>query len=191
LRADDGDLSDLLLVEFCDTADAQGVYRKYAAFRVGDAIIARHLFFSHHWHVKSAELQDAASLQEERDYVTMNPHSEMLRPIFDLAGIEYGRVDYALHDGRIRVWEINTNPTILAPPRERVPTRRSRGPILDAADAAARSLLRPVARTSVGLRLRAKRLAARAERRPRTDVNHVFADRLATAWVAIDHQVTK
>jgi D-alanine-D-alanine ligase-like ATP-grasp enzyme len=29
-----------------------------------------------------------------------------------MAGIEYGRVDYTVHDGRLQIWEINTNPTI-------------------------------------------------------------------------------
>jgi hypothetical protein len=189
LRADDPKLSDLLVVEFCDTADAHGVYRKYAAFRVGDAIIARHLFLGHQWHLKEAELRDPASLQEECDYVTMNPHTDVLRPIFELAGVEYGRIDYAFDDGRIRVWEINTNPTILQP-LVRAAARRSKGPILDAVDAMARAVLRPVVRTRAGRRLRATQLAARTERRPRAKVNREFAGRLATAWAAIDHQVT-
>ncbi len=42
-------MEDLLIVEFCDTADEQGVYRKYSAFRVGDAILPRYLNFSTHW----------------------------------------------------------------------------------------------------------------------------------------------
>ncbi len=37
---------ELLVTEFCDTADSGGMYRKYAAFNVGGTIIARHLFFS-------------------------------------------------------------------------------------------------------------------------------------------------
>jgi hypothetical protein len=189
LRADDPELGDLLLVEFCDTADAHGVYRKYAAFKVGDAIIARHLFLSHHWHVKGVELRDPASLQEETDYVSTNPHTDALRPVFELAGVEYGRMDYAFHDGRLRVWEINTNPTIVQP-LHRVADRRSKGRIRDAVDASARNVLRPLARTPAGRRLRAAQLTARVDHQPRADVNREFAARLATAWEAIDHRDT-
>jgi hypothetical protein len=35
--------------------------------------------------------------------------------IFARAGLEYGRIDYGLADGRLQVWEINTGPTLLAP----------------------------------------------------------------------------
>jgi len=33
-----------------------------------------------------------------------------LRRIFDIAGIDYGRIDYSLRDGAVETWEINTNP---------------------------------------------------------------------------------
>src|SRR5947207_12036278 len=46
---------DLLAVEYCDTSDAAGVFRKYSAFRIGDRIIPRHLFFSKKWVVKLAD----------------------------------------------------------------------------------------------------------------------------------------
>ena len=32
----------------------------------------------------------------------------------DRAGIEYGRIDYGVVDGKIRVWGINTNPTVMS-----------------------------------------------------------------------------
>ena len=37
--------------------------------------------------------------------------------VFELANIQYGRIDYALHDGRIEVFEINTNPWSLSADR--------------------------------------------------------------------------
>lgn len=102
-------LRELLAVEWLDTSDANGVYRKYSAFRVGDAIVARHLFFARTWQVKHGQLADPALLAEEMDFVTRNPHAEALRAVFDAAGIQFGRVDYALLDGRPQIWEINTN----------------------------------------------------------------------------------
>jgi hypothetical protein len=35
-----------------------------------------------------------------------------LRKVFDVAGVEYGRADFGFFQGRIQVFEINTNPCI-------------------------------------------------------------------------------
>ena len=106
-------LDDLLAVEYIDTADSAGMYRKYAAFVVGGAIIARSLAYGASWMLKhdSTEFSMAMAV-EERDYLVNNPHEAPLRDIFALAGIEYGRIDYAMRGDAIEVWEINLNPTI-------------------------------------------------------------------------------
>jgi len=111
---------ELLVVEFCDTADVRGVFRKYSAYIVGDRIIPRSLEFGEDWMVKHDPLAyDADRIAEERDYVEANPHDARLREVFALAHVQYGRVDYALLDGALQVWEINLNPTIGRPrPRE-------------------------------------------------------------------------
>jgi hypothetical protein len=49
-------------------------------------------------------------VEEEQAYVTDNPHAEQLLKIFDLAQIDFGRIDYCVANGRIEVFEINTNP---------------------------------------------------------------------------------
>ena len=113
-----------MVVEYLDTSDHDGVFRKYSAFRVGDAIFPRHLFFSRDWVVKLADLADERQVREELDYFERNPHEAELREIFDLSGIEYGRIDYALKDGRIQVWEINTNPTIATDISTWIPARK-------------------------------------------------------------------
>jgi hypothetical protein len=41
-----------------------------------------------------------------------NPFAEHLRKVFDVAGIEYGRADFGFLNGRIQVFEINTNPHV-------------------------------------------------------------------------------
>jgi hypothetical protein len=48
----------------------------------------------------------------ERRYLEDNPHAGQLRRCFELAHIDYGRIDYGLVGDSIQVWEINTNPTI-------------------------------------------------------------------------------
>lgn len=103
---------DLLVIEFCDTSGPDGVFRKYSAFRVGEEILPRHVLFSRHWEVKRPDLESPALAQERELYLVRNPHEERLRAIFELAGIEFGRVDYSLVGDEIQVWEINTNPTV-------------------------------------------------------------------------------
>lgn len=107
-------LRDLLVVEFCDTADERGVYRKYSAYVVGDHVIPRAITFSPHW-VGKAEVAtyDVATAREEREYVEQNPHENWLREVFALAHVDYGRIDYGLARGRPQVWEINLNPTLV------------------------------------------------------------------------------
>jgi len=106
-------LGDTIITEFCDTADETGVYRKFSAFIVGGQILPRHVFFSDHWMVKSWKLADTRFLLEEEAYIESNPHERQLQQIFATANIDYGRIDYALLDGQIQVWEINTNPMIV------------------------------------------------------------------------------
>ncbi len=104
---------ELLVVEFCDTADDAGRYRKFAAFNVGGEIIPRSLAYGSRWMLKHGSTEFTMEMAiEERDYVLGNPHEEAVREVFALAGIEYGRVDYALKGDRLQVWEINLNPTI-------------------------------------------------------------------------------
>lgn len=106
-------LDELLVIEFCDTADSNGLYRKYAAFVIGDRILPRSLDHGHDWMLKrQGTAYTHATLAEEFEYVRNNPHERELREIFAIAGVDYGRIDYSVHDGRIRTWEINLHPTI-------------------------------------------------------------------------------
>ncbi len=105
--------NDLLAVEFCSTDHPDGLYRKYAAFKVGDRILARSLNHAQRWMVKFADSQYTRDLVlEEQEYVRGNPHTAQLAEIFDLARIDYGQIDYSFKDGRIQIWEINLHATI-------------------------------------------------------------------------------
>lgn len=50
--------------------------------------------------------------EEEHRFVTEHTFAEAMRPVFDLAGIEYGRVDFGVVDGRPQIYEINSNPDL-------------------------------------------------------------------------------
>ena len=52
-------------------------------------------------------------IEAERRYQAENPHRAELLEVFRLANIEFGQIDYALLNGRIQVWEINTNPHLI------------------------------------------------------------------------------
>jgi hypothetical protein len=109
-------LSDLIVVEYCDTADPSGVFRGYCAQIVGDRIIPQAQVHSRNWVTKwEGRLVDAERAREELEYVESNPHADWLRQTFELAKIQYGRIDYGLKDGVPEVWEINTNPLIVRP----------------------------------------------------------------------------
>lgn len=116
-------LRDLMIVEFCDTAGAGGLFRKYAAFNVGDNIIPAHVMVSHRWSVKSdANELDESRIREGIKYIEDNPHEAWLRKVFSIAKTGYGRVDYGVVDGVPQVWEINLNPTIGRGSGEQRPT---------------------------------------------------------------------
>jgi hypothetical protein len=117
------DARNLLIVEYCHTADAGGMFRKYAAMKIADRLVPRHVMFSSGWVDKHAEVIDMQKIGEELAYLKLNPHERELREAFSLASIDYGRVDYSLKDGRVVIWEINTNPVIMAQPAKCDPER--------------------------------------------------------------------
>lgn len=109
-------LSGMLVVEYCDTSDEHGVFRKHSAFMVGGRVVPCHIDCSLGWLVKDTDIVNEQVMAEERDYVEHNPHREWLEETFGLAGVDYGRADYSLLDGAPQLWEINTNPMVILDP---------------------------------------------------------------------------
>ncbi len=110
-----------LIVEFADTQTEDGNYRKYAAFFIRDGdgglVIPRHVQTSSHWMVKAnSRTIDEANVALERAYIETNPHADQIRNIFNLARIDFGRIDYGVtKDGDLVVFEINMNPQLVTP----------------------------------------------------------------------------
>ncbi|RAZ86629.1 hypothetical protein DPM33_27840 [Mesorhizobium hawassense] len=106
-----------MVVEFGSKPGPDGLFRKYAAYRVGERTYAQHCFAKKDWFIKDpGRGLPQAVRQEHLIYIRDNPHGPALMPLFDKAAITYGRIDYTLIDGRIQVFEINTNPTVLSYP---------------------------------------------------------------------------
>ena len=104
-----------IIVEFCDVSDNQGIYHWHGAHRVGSTIFPVFKKFSKRWMAKKTadQLTQNEYADAHKQYVDSNPHEKILLDIFDIAGIQYGRIDYAMVDGKIQVFEINTNPVSL------------------------------------------------------------------------------
>lgn len=116
-RLHDSDLVRPMVVEMIGTPGADGYYRKYAAFRVGDTIYGQHCAMSKSWFVKnSPEQLLPAHIEEIRTYIDTNPDANAVMQVFEKARMQYGRIDYTFVDGRLVVFEINSNPTVLSDP---------------------------------------------------------------------------
>ena len=103
----------LLAVEYLSYLRADGVFVKYSMMRIGDDVVPRHVLFSREWVLKDPDMVDDRLMLEEDLYVRESPHRIAALEIFQRAGIDYGRIDYTLANGRIQVFEINTNPIVL------------------------------------------------------------------------------
>jgi hypothetical protein len=127
---------DILIVEYIDTRDEAGHYRKYGAYRIGDFIFCKHLMVGRDWALKGdVRFSDDASIAEDTEYFVQNPHFDLLRPIFELAQIEFGRIDYTFKGDRIQVWEINDNPEFASPHAKDIEAVSKAGPYIEALDA--------------------------------------------------------
>jgi hypothetical protein len=118
-------LRGLIIVEFAAQPIAPGAWRKFGTFKVGDAVLLDHAVVEDRWAVKYGKsgFSTDQMFEDERAAVMANAFAEELRPVFDLAGIEWGRADHATFEGRQIVYEINTNPTIGSQTVQRSPIR--------------------------------------------------------------------
>ncbi len=115
---------DLVVVEYCDTRIDESRYVKYSAMRVGGKILPRHAMSSEQWMIKSPDIVDNDALGLERDFLHDFRQAAAIENIFTLAKLDFGRIDFGLQNGEIRVWEINTNPTFMPAKKGLHPARK-------------------------------------------------------------------
>jgi hypothetical protein len=106
----------LIAVEYAAEPLADGIFRKMAAFRVGNRIVPTTSVHGRSWIAKQGERGAAgeALYQQENQMLRSNPHASALMRAFTLANIEYGRADFGLVGGDVQIYEINTNPALPA-----------------------------------------------------------------------------
>lgn len=109
----------LLVIEYSAQPFKDTLFRKLAAFRVGTRVFFFNSVHEHNWLVKYGTKNSATDemYQEEQSMILNNAFETELTEVFNIANIEYGRVDFGLVDGKIQVYEINTNPSTI-PPKE-------------------------------------------------------------------------
>lgn len=185
-----------LVVEFCDTSDQKGTFRKYSSVLVGDHLVPRHLLFGQTWMTKRVgAVISPEQIAEEREFVDRNPHADQVRRIFTLAGIQYGRIDYAVLNGKVQTWEINTNPRLASagdysdhPERAYVQDRFGKY-VTEAFDAVDMQEPGEPYGVRLALRMRLRWLARRTERRWKKYLGerHALRMQLTSAGLDLDH----
>jgi len=99
-----------IVIEHCAAPDDTGAFVKYGCFGVGDQILPQNRLVARQWCVKKFEYFDADVVRRDLAYVQSSDHDETVRRVFEIANVEYGRVDYSIVDGRLEFYELNTNP---------------------------------------------------------------------------------
>jgi hypothetical protein len=106
---------ELIVVEFTDTAE-DGLFTKYSVYRIGDRYVATSLDRGTHWVLRRHSSDITLELvKEAEEFGRTNPHLDQVAEIFELARIQFGRIDYSMIDGQVICWEINTLPLLRRP----------------------------------------------------------------------------
>ncbi len=106
--------SRLLIVEFMAEPARPGLYRKLSCFRVGTASVAHTCVHDTDWIAKQGKLGITPPdlYDDESRIVRDNPYGAAVGRAFEIAGIEYGQIDFGIVGGEIQTYEINTNPHV-------------------------------------------------------------------------------
>jgi hypothetical protein len=113
-------LRELMIAEFRAEPAEGDIYRKLSVYRVGETMVPALAAHEPHWAPKLGKIGAASQrlYDEELEIVRTNRFAGVARPVFELAHVDYGRVDFGLIAGRPEIYEINTNPKFEAPMAE-------------------------------------------------------------------------
>lgn len=112
-----------LAIGFANERSSDGFFHKYGAFNIAGRIVPHDLMYGRDWVVKIRSSNESRTQTRDREYgnspvgidkelhyIVENPHEQALLKAFSIAGIDFGRADYGVVDGRVQIYEINTNP---------------------------------------------------------------------------------
>lgn len=107
-----GSKRELIVVEYLDYKEEDGRYYKYAHFRIGPRLIYAGMVCGASWCLKGVEDITDDIVKREQNHSLNHAHDESLMDCFEAAGVEFGRIDYAIVGGQLQVFEVNTNPDL-------------------------------------------------------------------------------
>jgi len=104
----------LLVIEYAAEPVRPGLFRKLSVARLGDRLETQICVHDNRWLVKYGKRGSATPelYEDELCMLRENRFAADLRRAFEIAEIEYGRADFGLVDGKVQVYEINTNPSV-------------------------------------------------------------------------------
>ena len=111
----------LLAVEYVDVSSDSQYLKKYSVTRIGSTFIPRQIDYTTTWQSKDPNLEAEKSSEYAQDYLSFmnsDQHYDSIKQAFELARIEYGRIDFGFANGVPVIWEINLNPDFGPPPYE-------------------------------------------------------------------------
>lgn len=116
---------DLMICEYRAEPVREGLFRKLSVYRVGPRTVAAPNVHERRWMAKYGEVgvADQALYDDEHRIVRDNPFGASVLRAFEVAGIDYGRADFGLVNGRPEIYEINSNPSISGPSEHPFPVR--------------------------------------------------------------------
>lgn len=114
-----------IVIEYAGAEVYPGLWQRYATYTVGGRVIPHHSAFDFQWVAKDPKNPlDVWNhpywptfVEIERNFILGRQYQDVLQQAFALAKIDYGRADFGIVDGKVEIYEINTNP-FHAPARE-------------------------------------------------------------------------
>jgi hypothetical protein len=107
-------LTSLLIVEYAAEPTLPDLYTKFGSFRMGRASFAHCCVHDDHWIAKIGKMgiTPPELYVEEQRVVRDDPYGPQIAQAFHIGGIDYGRADFGFVNGRVQIYEINSNPDI-------------------------------------------------------------------------------
>lgn len=105
-------LEDLVVIEYCSEPYMGEHFVKMSAYRINDQYFTDLFIYSKGWYVKwnGPDVAPANAAAIEWDLLHRNAYVEEAKKVFELANVEYGRVDFSLVGGQTQFYEVNFNP---------------------------------------------------------------------------------
>jgi glutathione synthase/RimK-type ligase-like ATP-grasp enzyme len=135
----------VLVIQYLDSASADGMIRKYRVMMIGGVIYPLHMAASHDWniHYFSSQMEAREDLRREEAAFLNDMPTELgqtamvaLQAITDELALDYAGIDFGLApDGRLIFFEANATMVMFPPPDDPIWDYR-RGALARSIDAA-------------------------------------------------------